>query len=37
MIPEDVRLRAEYLSEHFDNASCRSELRKLIEDYLKKH
>lgn len=35
MLPENIRLQAEYLSEHFDDAVCRNELRALIEDYLK--
>ena len=35
MLPANIRLQTEYLSEHFDDPVCREELRHLIGDYLK--
>lgn len=35
MLPKNIRKHAEYLSAHFEDKTCREELRELIHNYIK--
>lgn len=36
MLPESIRRKAAYLSEHFDDPDCRRQLKDLIHEVLRK-